>query len=192
MNKTLAICFLIAIFASQPIISQTTEEQKLKEPSTKIGAFLAKKGKVVVKDFYRLGTVKGNFGSSMEFSALVIYEPGRESERLRGLKVEINGGGRYERNNSSFLDFDEVESYSKAVSYLTQTASSWKAGSKEYTEVIFSTKDDFSFGFYQKGTEQTCFSESGYVGKATCFFDVDDLKAIQQIVDKAKSLLTQK
>ncbi|HXG06030.1 MAG TPA: hypothetical protein VNI77_01730 [Nitrososphaera sp.] len=192
MRHHVAILAIPLLFLSEPIFSQTVDDTKPKEPATKIGAFLAKKGKVVVKDFYRLGTVKGKYGSSIEFSGLVIYEPGRESERVRGLKVEVNGGGRSERSNSSFLDFDEVESFSQAVTYLVKTTSSWKTATREYTEVIFSTKDDFSFGFYQKGAEQTCFSQSGYVGKVSCFFDTDDFSTIQQIVDKAKSLLAQK
>jgi len=63
-----------------------TDEQAGKSPTTKIGSFLAKKGRVVVKDFYTVGTVYGRYGTSVEISGLVIYEPGQEAQRIRGLR----------------------------------------------------------------------------------------------------------
>ena len=59
----------------------------LKEAVTKLEVFLAKKGKLIVKDFYKLGKVAGRYGSEVEINALVIYEPGLEEGRIR----ELNG-----------------------------------------------------------------------------------------------------
>jgi hypothetical protein len=186
---------LLVVLISGTTLSQTqtqTDEQQAKSPTTKIGSFLAKKGRVVVKDFYTVGTVYGRYGTSVELSGLVIYEPGQEAQRIRGLKIQVKGGGRIESENSSFLDFDEAESFAKAISYLTSTLTTWKTVDKEYTEITFSTKDNFSLGFYQKGRGQTCFSESGNVGKSTCFFEDVDLATLQQMADKAVAILKQK
>lgn len=124
-------------------------------------AFLGKKGELIVKDFYKLGEVAGRYGSKIEFSVLVIYEPGKESQRIRGLKIKVSEGGRYERSNTSFLDLEEIESLSKALEYMGELSARWKDIKKEYTEVVFSTKDDFRIGFYQTGNELTAFSSSG-------------------------------
>lgn len=190
--KKFLMLFVIVILLSNSSFSQTIQDDKQKEPTTKIGAFLAKKGKLIVKDFYRLGTLKGQYGSSIQLSALVIFEPGHERDRIRGLKIEITESGRYEKSNSCFLDMDEIDAFAKSISYLAETSAAWKTTPKEYTEVIFSTKDDFKFGFYQKENEQTCFAESGYVGKTNCFFNVEDFTTLKQIVEKANTVLSQK
>jgi len=190
--KKIVSFLVILIFLVNSSFSQTNQELKQKEPVTKIGAFLAKKGKLIVKDFYKLGTLKGKYGAIIELSALIIYEPGHESERMRGLKIEITESGRYEKSNSSFLDVEEVDAFVKSISYLSDASITWKKENKEYSEVIFSTKDDFSFGFYQKENEQNCFAESGYIGKASCFFEVEDFALLKEISEKAKIMLSQK
>jgi len=190
--------FLIVVFSALvllPLIAsaQVKKEGEYKEPATKLEAFLGKKGELIVKDFYKLGEVAGRYGSKIEFSVLVIYEPGKESQRIRGLKIEVSEGGRYERSNTSFLDLEEIESLSKALEYMGELSARWKDIKKEYTEVVFSTKDDFKIGFYQTGNELTAFSSSGYIVKASCFFSsLQDLNSVKTIVDKGLRLLSEK
>jgi hypothetical protein len=173
--------------------SQDAGEQKRKEPETKLEAFLAKKGTLIIKDVYNLGEINGKYGGKITFSALVIYEPGQESQKIRGLKIEITGAGRFERSNTSFLDLEEIQSLSKAIEYMVNVSAKWKDTSKEYTEVIFSTKGYFNIGFYQKGIEQTGFTSSGYIGETTCFLSsIQDLISIKTIVDKGLNLLNTK
>lgn len=190
--------FLIVVFSALvllPLIAsaQVKKEGEYKEPATKLEAFFGKKGELIVKDFYKLGEVAGRYGSKIEFSVLVIYEPGKESQRIRGLKIEVSEGGRYERSNTSFLDLEEIESLSKALEYMGELSARWKDIKKEYTEVVFSTKDDFRIGFYQTGNELTAISSSGYIVKASCFFSsLQDLNSVKTIVDKGLRLLSEK
>lgn len=193
MKKILVpiLCVLILV----PLIAsaQVKEEGKAKEPATKLEAFLAKKGRLVVKNFYELGEMIGMYGSKIEFAALVIYEPGQESQRIRGLKIEVTEGGRYERSDTSFLDLEEIESLSKAIEYMVSLSEKWKSIAKEYTEVVFSTRGDFEIGFYQDGTEQKAFSSSGYIGKARCpLSSMQDLSSVKAIADKGLKLLSEK
>jgi len=189
--------FLIVVFCSFVILpliasAQVKKEGEAKEPATKLEVFLAKKGKLIVKDFYKLGEVVCQNGK-IEFSAIVIYEPGQESQRIRGLKIEVTEGGRYEVSHTSFLDLEEIESLSKALEYMAGLSAKWQGIKKEYTEVVFSTKGDFKIGFFQKGTEQVSFSSSGYIGKASCFFSsIQDLSSVKTIVDKGLKLLNEK
>lgn len=64
MKKYLTI--VLAIFFFIPIISfaQMKGEKRLKEPATKLEAFLVKKGKLVVKDSYELGEIEGRLGAA--------------------------------------------------------------------------------------------------------------------------------
>jgi len=180
------------IFMPELIFAQVRGEEKPTEPATKLEAFLVKKGKIVIKDSYELGAIIGRFGRA-EVDALVIYEPGIESARIRGLRVEIKEAGRLERSRTSFLDMEEIESLSKAIKYMADLAEKWKGETREaYTEVTFSTKGDFKVGFYQKGSVRSAYLHSGYIGRATCFMEVGDFGKLKNIIDKGLSILKEK
>jgi hypothetical protein len=193
MKKILFIVLCAVVLISLIASGQTKEEGKTKEPVTKLEAFLAKKGKLIVKDSYDLGEVAGRYGQKIILQSMIIFEPGLESQRIRGLRIEINEGGQYERSNTSFLDLDEIDSLSKALEYMVSLSTKWKDENMEYKEVIFSTKDDFKIGFYQAGIKQAAFSSSGYIGKTDCFFSsIQDLSSLKSMIDKGLKLLSEK
>lgn len=170
-------------------VSTFAQKQAKPLPSTKLEQFLSKKGKLIVKDSFDSGTLSGQYGTKISVDALMIYEPGKEKEKICGLRIEVEGAGRLERSDTSFLDLEEVESLSKAISYMINLVDNWKSKSRNYTEVIFSTKGDFRLGFYQKGTEMTGFAQSGTRGTATCYFSVTNLSELKGIIDRGNSLL---
>jgi hypothetical protein len=189
MTRALSVGFsvvllLLSVFAYGQQVPQ-------KEPATKLEEFLAKKGKLIVKDSHEAGVLHGQYGTKITIGALTIYEPGKEEDKIRGLRIEVYEGGRLERSDTSFLDMDEVESLSQAISYMITLLDRWQGSAREYTEVIFSTKGDFILGFYQKGTQVQAFSKSGLIGAASCYFPPGDLSKLRAIVDKGSSLLAQ-
>lgn len=186
MRRT--ITFLIISLMFLPLLAFAQEKPK-GEPATKLEQFLSKKGKLIVKDSNNVGQITGQYGTKVDIEALVIYEPGKESERIRGLRIEVHGGGRLERSDTSFLDMDEVESLSQAISYMVRIVEKWKDTSREYTEVIFSTRGDFQLGFYQKATSVNAFAKSGIIGTATCFFPISELPRFKTLIDKGVSVL---
>jgi hypothetical protein len=190
MKKYLFISYLI-LFST--LFCQAPEDKNI-QPNTKVGLFLASKGKLLIKQFYEIGKLTGSFGTIMKFDALLLFEPGQEDQRIRGIKITIKSEDKHgEKESTSFLDMDEMESLSKAIDYSLNLIEKWKNITSEYTEVIFCTKDDFKVGFYQKGTEQTCFSSSGYVSKVSCFFpSTECLIEIKKIINKGIALLVTK
>lgn len=188
MYRKIMICFVALLMLVSTFAYGM--EQTNKAPSTKLEQFLSKKGKLLIKDSHVAGILKGQqYGTKITVDALTIYEPGKESDKLKGLRVEVYEGGG--RSDTSFLDMDEVESLSQAIAYMTKMLQKWKGSDREYTEVIFSTKDDFQMGFYQKGSEVTSFATSGTVGVSRCYFNAEDLPNLKLIVDKGNSLLKQ-
>lgn len=189
MKNRSVICFFLIALALQFGFSQ---EETTKGPFTKIKASLSEKGRIFIKDFYSQGTIKGSSGSSMEISAIVIYEPGKEVERLRGLKIAITGAGNDKRTGNVYLDYDEMDNLNKVVVYMIQAATAWKYTTKDSSEAIFSTKDSFRFGFYQRAMEQVCFAECWDGGKLSGYFDIENLKTVKLILDQAKTILSVK
>lgn len=191
MKKLFLLCAVI-ILVALPIssFSQTkkAESGEKTEPATKLEQFLAKKGRLYVKDFYKAGTVFGQYGQYIAVDALIVYEPGKEVEKNRGLKIEVYEGGRLEKTHSSFLDLEEVESLSKAIDYMINLISKFKGNTREYTEIIFSTKGDFKVGFYQNGDKFQAFAESGIIGNTHCFLPVESLSNLKSVIDNGLSL----
>ena len=187
--KRIMICFVVSLSFCYPLFSQTGD---LKEPPNKIKAIIAKKGSVLIKNFSTIGSLNGNNGAKVELSEAVVYEPEKESESIRGLKIEVSENSRYEKSHSSFLDIDEVDAFVKAIYYVYTTSTRWKGYTKDYTEVMYSTMDDCKIGFYQKGTEQTFYMISGSIDKTSCLMNFNDFVTFLQIAGKSKSILLQK
>lgn len=183
-----------AALAFSPILIAAQERQDRaaegSEPKTKVEAFLATKGRMVVKDFSPIGKISGRFGSTMELETLTVFEPGHEMQKTRGLRVEITEGGRTERSNASFLDLEELEALANAVTNMQKLAGQWDSAPPEfYSEVIFSTKGDFKLGFYQKGKDRRMFASSGIVGRASFYGETSDLPQLKAMLDKTQEKL---
>jgi hypothetical protein len=92
--------------------------------------------------------------------------------------------------SSAYLDYDEVDDFIKSVVYMIQIASTWKFSAKDSSEIMFLTRDNFRFGFFQKDLLQSCFAEySGNAGLSGSF-DIEDLKTVKLILDKGKAILS--
>jgi len=196
MKKVCAILVLCLamMVAYEQVLAQVGDVDKEKELTTKLELFLAEKGKLSVKEFFALGKVSGNARTKVELTAVVIYTPGEEDERLRGLKIEvINAGGSYVKRKSSFLDLEEIDGLLKAIDYVVGLSKEWEGVQKEYIEVVFSTKDDFRVGFYQRGIKQKAFVSSGTYGREYCRFSVmEKLNSIKVMADKGLEVLSEK
>lgn len=187
--STLSVFFLFGSLC----FGQAGQAEGPQDPATKLEGFLSKKGSLIVKEFYKLGEIIGRASATIEFTAIVMYEPGQEAERVRGLRIDITESGRIEREKSAFLDLDEIKSLIDAIDYMTKLYIEWGRIEKEYVEVLFSTKDEFSIGFYHSGMTQTTFARCEGIGPATCFFaSMQDLKNTKNIAAKGLSLLNEK
>jgi len=158
------------------------------KPATQLEQFITKKGEIIIKEFYNIGTLSGKFYGTMETTALVIYPPGM-SNKLYGLRIHMKGGGEYPKENTSFLDFEEIISLSGALDYMIELSEKWASIEKEYIEVVFQTQGDYKIGFYQKGLEQGAFSKSGRIGSASAFLGMKDLETFKSLIDKGLAKL---
>ena len=198
MNKKLLVsvlfCFLVFVLGTFLAWAQVKDEDREKELATKLESFLAEKGKLIVKEYYELGRLRhSGSGATVELDAVVLYVVGEEDERVRGLRIKIEGGGTLKRSDSSFLDFEEIEGLSKAIDYVISLSEKWKAVQKDYAEVEFSTQGDFTIGFYQQGIKQKVFASSGRIGRVTArISNWEKLRSMKAMVDKGRNLLSEK
>jgi len=187
-----AVVLCSLLFPRTAVFGQAKREVAPREPATRMEAFLAKKGNLIVRDSYSLGEVSGL--GKIAFDALIVYQPGVEAQSLRGMRVEITEAGSYEHSDVSLLDLDELEGLSAAITYMTNLAREWEGTSRDpYTEVMYCTKGGFTIGFYHSGMNQEVFARSGYVSQTTMSMTVDDLSSsLQTIIDEGLTLLKKK
>jgi hypothetical protein len=170
--------------------SSTRNSQEAAQPTTKLEAFLGKRGKLIVKDSYNLPPVSRMGKVAMD--ALVMYEPG-SSQKTKGLRVEVTETGRLERSNVSFIDVDELQGLSDALSYMIDLSGKWGGQSHSpYTEVIYISKGELRTGFFQQGTRSSAFVTSGSIGSVTAYLDTPDLQTLKTEVDEAITTLASK
>lgn len=191
MKKHLLTIFMVAV-TLQILSAQTPPDEK--KPQTKIEILLLKKGKLLIKDFFEQGKIEARFSTEIEITAVVISSPGEQTEKTKGLKIEISKQESYgKKDNSAFLDIEEIQSLIKAMDYLLNLSLQYEKENREYTEVVFSTLGDFKIGFYQTGNKQGYYSSAGSIGSVTAYLNSkEDFIKIKDIVTKGLSILNQK
>ena len=145
---------------------------------------------MILKEFYELGAIREM--GRIDLTALVISAPSG-AQKTKGLKIEVTEAGQFQRDNSSFLDVDELEGLSQALAYMSDAAAKWNDQSHApYTEILYRSKSDMQIGFFKKGGDINAFCKSGSIGSATAYFKIDQLPTVKGYVDQAIALLKTK
>ena len=191
MKRALILGMLIALAVATTAAAKS-KPGATKQASPQIKRFLAKKGRLRITKYIEKGAVLGDYNANVTCDVVLVYMPGSQRPIIRGLKISVDEGGEYEKKNQAFLDVSEVESMAKALDYMISLARSWKGKEKTYTEVVFSTVDDFRVGFYQQNTFQKAFASAGTIGRASCFFSsMEDLSEFRKVIREALGTLEQ-
>lgn len=174
--------------------SQAKTGETQKDETTKVGEFLSRRGSLNIKDVYKIGTYTDQYGKVANFEAIVIYNPANSDIKVKGIKVEITKEGKYgEESKSCFLDLDEIETVIQSINYMIETAKTFATTPREYSEITFSSKDNFKLGFFQKELNQSSFVEVGNYSSLIMFlFSIEDFNKIKNILEKGNALLLTK
>lgn len=193
MRRMTAVAMLIITFI--PFYAFAEDKIEKNEPATVVEKFFSKKGHMIIKNFYDAGTIGSQYSSKIDIKAIVVSEPGNESDKIRGLRIEVTEGGRIEKRHASFLDIEEVDSLLKALDFMISKIEDYSknADYTDYREVVFRSKDNFVIGFYQKGStvykpEIKTWAESGIISKSTSFMSKDGFIELKKIVQNGLDL----
>lgn len=198
-----------------PVVALAVEKdvEPTISPETKIGKLISGKGALLVRDYYNMGTLD-EWNQEETFTAVISYQIGNENLKLKGLRIEITDRGLPPFTRRTYLDIEEVEALASTVGHMIEIVDKWKASSREaYSEVSFSSKDNFEIGFYQtpqflnfKDEDRTfmdrllsrkmnsdgsrnMYMSIGYTKKAYYFSDVLQLIKIKTILEKTLAFL---
>jgi hypothetical protein len=153
--------------------------------ATELENFLAARGTSVVRDVYPVGSIRG-----LTLEAVVLHELGKESDKVKGIRVEVTEYGLATYTISSFVDADEIEGLLQAVDHMQRLCSRWeseKAG--PYAEVMFVTRGNLRLGCYRRGAIRRIFASSGVIEKADFLGDPEELPKLHEMLERASDAL---
>jgi hypothetical protein len=188
MKSLFSLFFVIlslGIFSS-PARGQETGETEL-EPRTKLEAFQARRGIVIIKGSSRIGLATGLDGTSIEIETRELRDAGSLA-REYGITVEVREAGNPGRRSLSYIDYDEIDPLLKALEYLSKIDDS--ATQLTRFEASYRTRGDLLVSASSgRGGTITLAVSGGVFRISTSLFKLEDLKVIRGLIIEAKNQL---
>jgi hypothetical protein len=173
------------LFCSGRAAGQEADPLEL-EPKTKLEAFEARTGLVIIRGYSRVGTASGLEGGSVEVETREFRDS--DGAKEYGIAVEVREAGTPERRRTALVDYDEIDPLLRGLDYLGKIDNS--ATSQNRFEAEYRTRGDLSVSaFSTRGGAVTLAVTSGRFRHVTSLFRLEDLKAIRGLVIEAKSQL---
>jgi hypothetical protein len=146
----LAMCFARQTFAQYP-------PQWIPRPATKLEIFAARTNAVLTTENYFVHAISGDNGCRVRFQAIIMYEPGQEAQKIRGMKVDIVElrQNKDERSVTLYVDFEELEPLSRAITTMLDVTQRGTALPNPIAkEVSFTTTGGLTLAMVQRNRER--------------------------------------
>lgn len=185
MRVAVAVVILSVAVPALSIAQQAGDQEKAK---TKLEAFVAQDGVVVIRGFSKVGDIRGQFGSSLVVETKEFTNAG-SGKREHGITVQVKEAGRLERDHTSFVDFDEIPSLLKGLEYIgkvdksSTTLDQFQADYRTKGDLVVSTFNDAG------GSKISVAVSSGVIGKTTAYLALGDLERVRELIRTAYATL---
>jgi len=182
----LAICFAWPTFAQYPPVL-------IPRPATKLEIFASRTNAVLTTENYFVPGISPDNGCRVRFQALIMYESGLETQKVRGLKVEIEvpQPNKEEQSAVLYVDFEELEPLSRAITTVLDVTQRGTALPNPIAkEVSYTTTGGLILAMVQRNKERQLLLTHSIQPAITCAVSqsrtINDLKtsieaAIQEI-----------
>jgi hypothetical protein len=188
-QKILTRVILCTLFLLSSALTSLAQDAKPSsaETKTKLEAFQAKTGVVIIKGFSDAGSITDQFGGSLKVQSRE-FRDATSGLRVLGVTIQLKESSRLERESTSFIDYDEIDSLIKGLDYVSKIdnsstqLSNFEAGYRTRGDLEITTFSD------SKGNIGSAVS-SGSIGRVTTFFKLEDLTKIRQLIIDAKAKL---
>lgn len=165
----------------------TASDSSIQVGRTKLQAFNAKTGAVIVRGFSKVGSVRGLYGTSVSAEARELTDA-TDGTKVSGIAIEVVEGGSYEKSETSYIDYDEIESLLKGIDYIAKIDKG--ATRLDDFQADYRTRGDFSISTFSGSTGGTMVSvRSGEIGSASAFYPIDKLPALRDLITQTKARL---
>ncbi len=155
-------------------------------PKTKLEAFEAQEGVVVIRGFSKVGEMRGIYGGVVTVEAKEFLNATTEKKEY-GITIEVKETSRLERENTSFIDYEEIASLVRGLDYITKVDKS--ATKLDSFQADYRTKGEFVVSTFNSGTEVLMSVASGSIGRTSVFFKASELQKLRELILGAKARL---
>ena len=157
-----------------------------KTPATKLEAFQARTGVVLIRGFSIIGTISSRFGELTVDAREFRDGSNPNSPRTTGVSITVKESGQLERESTSYIDNDEVGSLIKGIEYITHITKD--ATKLDLFEADYPTKGDLRVTVFNndKGEVSAAVSR-GQIGRTTAYLKFSDLDKLRELILLAKS-----
>lgn len=179
---------LLAVIITPAVAqSQTTDPSaEQRAPTTKIEAFSAKTGVVIIKGFSTVGRISGQGGVSVE--AREFRDASSPSTGVYGIAIEVKESSRLERESRSFVDQDEIDSLVSGIDYISKISKSITI-MKDF-EAEYRTRGHFSITVFSDSRGGLSLAvASGRIGRTSAYLKLSDLDQLKALILEAKKAI---
>lgn len=156
-------------------------------PKTKLEAFEAQEGVVIVQGFSKIGELRGTYGGSVTVVAKE-FTNATTGRREAGIVIDVKEAGRLERNNRSFIDYEEIGPLLKGIDYIGKVEKS--VTKLENFQADYRTKGDFRVSTFNMPSGDVMVAVSaGRIGSTSVHLKFADLAAFRNYISSAKERL---
>lgn len=182
-----ASLFGMSLIASACYVQgQQVKEATAAPPATKLEAFSAKTGVVVIRGYTTVGAVRGM--GTVTVDAREFRDASNPKFRQTGLSIEVKEAGRLEREGTSFIDYDEIDSLIGGIDYIAKIDKT--VTSFNNFEVEYKTKGDLGIvTFNDSRSERSIAVSSGRFGKVSAYLKLSDLPVLRTLIVNAKAAI---
>lgn len=188
MKSLISLIFVVlSLFLfSSPATGQEAVAPEL-EPQTKLEAFQARTGVIIIKGYSRIGLAAGMEGTSIEVENREFRDAGSNSKEY-GITIEVREAGTTGRRSLFYVDYDEIDPLLKGLEYLSKIDNSVTQLNR--FEADYRTRGDLLVSASSsRGGVITLAISGGVNRRATSFFRLEDLKVIRGLIIEAKNQL---
>ena len=137
-----ALLLMLLVAASLTIQAQQqrpapTPEQDSDEPLTRMEAFEARTGTVIVKNYTVIGEVSG-FGGTVIVTSYEFVDA-QAGRKEYGIGVDIKESGGAQRETRTYVDYDEIDGFIRGLDYIIKIE---RSTSLENFEAEYMTKGE--------------------------------------------------
>ncbi len=148
---------------SQPI--EQNHQDHNRQYHSDMRRFLSMRGVLLMKEFKDIGAIRTQHYKKISLSTVILSATSPNNQVANtsfGAKFEeIDEDG--DTAGNAFIDFDEIDDFISGLYFLENASKQMATQQRDYTEIIYSTKDDVKYGFFQSnGSQQAFINIKGY------------------------------
>lgn len=182
MKKTIIALTTMALL----ITSAYAENLKDSVPQakTKLEQFSAKTGVILIRGFQKIGSAQGLYSTSVNIESKEFTNV-TDGSKQYGITIEaFKEDGRYDKQHTSFIDFDEIDSLIQGIDYISKV----KADVTKLADfqADYTTKGELKISTFNSGDKLMAAVTSGTIGGVAAYFNIDDLAKLKELILKAK------